>query len=555
MQILESRRLTGRNLLLDRAGAVLDVTLGPGEAAVVELWREWARRLLDALGWSRETIAVRPFPGGASLAFSAPIDVLYAATEVNEAAWAAAAAVLSGAPEPPIEEEVARLAGLIRAEANPRLLALQTAAAAHRVSFLWDAEAATVGLGIGSRTFPIGDLPAPEAIVWWQIYDVPMALVTGTNGKTTTVRLTAAMAQAAGRVAGLTSTDLVQVGSEVLEKDDFSGPEGARLLLRDPRVELAVLETARGGILRRGLPGARATAALVTNIAADHLGEYGIHDLASLAEAKLVVARAVPPDGRVILNADDPELARAALAGRTGPAPVTWFSLDPTHLAAGGEAVLLDGETLVLARSGRRDVVTTLAEVPIAHGGAARYNVANALAAIGLAAALGLPIPAMAAGLAGFTPTPEDNPGRANLFERNGVRILLDYAHNPHGLAALLELARALPAERRLILLGQAGDRDDAAIRELARTAWSLQPDRVVLKELPAMLRGRQPGEVPALLEAELRRLGAPPEKLERAGSDVEAVERALAWARSGDLLVLLVHTDREAILARLSER
>jgi UDP-N-acetylmuramyl tripeptide synthase len=134
-----------------------------------------------------------------------------------------------------------------------------------------------------------------------------------------------------------------------------------------------------------------------------------------------------------------------------------------------------------------------------------------------------------------------------------GVRVLLDYAHNPHGLAALLDLVRSLPATRRLIVLGQAGDRDDDAIRELARTAWALHPDRVVIKELPAMLRGRAHGEVPALLAAELLRLGAAPESLEHAGSDVEAVERALAWARPGDLLVLLVHTDREAVLARLS--
>jgi UDP-N-acetylmuramyl tripeptide synthase len=331
---------------------------------------------------------------------------------------------------------------------------------------------------------------------------------------------------------------------------------------------MAILETARGGILRRGLAVERATAALVTNIAADHLGEYGVVDLAGLTEAKLVVAHAVPPSGRVILNADDPALVRAAGSPRTWPAPVTWFSLESpgeepgshgglplqAHLAAGGDAAFLDGETLVLAHGGRREPVTTLDRIPIAHGGAARYNVANALAAIGLAAALGLPTAAMAAGLAHFASNPEDNPGRANLFDLGGVRVLLDYAHNPHGLAALLDLARSLPAKRRLILLGQAGDRDDLALRELARTAWALHPDRVIVKELPPMLRGRPPGEVPAVLTAELRRLGAAPESLEQAASEIEAVERALAWARPGDLLVLLVHTDREAVLARLEK-
>ncbi|HEV7516146.1 MAG TPA: Mur ligase family protein, partial [Thermoanaerobaculia bacterium] len=553
----ESRRLTGRGLLLDRAGAVLDVALGESEEGVIEIWRENARRLLDDLGWGGEVLAVRRFPGGASLALSAPIDALYAATEVNEAAWALATG-LAGAPSLS-RKDVARLAGRIRAEANPRLLALRAAAIAHGVAFLWDDEEATVGLGSGSLTFPVSSLPAPAALDWIRVHDVPVALVTGTNGKTTTVRLTAAMAAAAGRTVGSTSTDRVQVGNEVLDEGDYSGPGGARTLLRDRRVELAILETARGGLLRRGLAIPRAKAALVTNIAADHLGEYGVYDLPSLAEAKLVVAQAVPAAGRVILNADDPELVRAP---KPWPAPVTWFTLAPleerpeirAHLDAGGDAALLVGDSLVLARGGEREVVARIAEVAIAHGGAARYNVANALAAIGLAAALGLPIAAMTAGLARFGDTPEDNLGRANLFTVGGFRVLLDYAHNPHGLSALLDLARDLPATRRLLLLGQAGDRDDEAIRELAKTAWSLRPDRILLKELPAMLRGRAPGEVPALLEAELLRLGAPVESLERAGPEVEAVERALAWAQAGDLLVLLVHTDRDAVLARLGE-
>ncbi|HEV2844817.1 MAG TPA: cyanophycin synthetase, partial [Thermoanaerobaculia bacterium] len=126
---------------------------------------------------------------------------------------------------------------------------------------------------------------------------------------------------------------------------------------------------------------------------------------------------------------------------------------------------------------------------------------------------------------------------------------LVDYAHNPHGLTALLDLARSLPAERRLLVIGQAGDRDDEALRELAGIAWSFQPDRVIVKEMESLLRGRQAGEVPEILEDELRRLGAGPETLQRAGSDPEAARMALEWARPGDLLVLLVHTQRDEVL------
>lgn len=551
MKLLDSRRLTGPNLLLDRPGAVIEVALEPDEATAVAAWKEQARRMLDAVGWSGETLAARTFPGGASLAISAPIDALYAATEVNEWAWAAAEASFRG-EEPDLAAGREALLKPIAGEANPALLALRDAAAARGVAFLSDSRLVSVGLGIGSLTWPADELPDPSSVDWSAVHDVPVLLVTGTNGKTTSVRLVAAMASAAGKVPGSTTTDRVEIAGEVIESGDFSGPEGARAVLRDRRVEIAVLETARGGILRRGLVLPRVDAALVTNIAADHLGDYGIHDLPGLAAAKMLIARAVKADGRVVLNADDPELVAAAGQVR---APLVWFTLNPEnpvvarHVAAGGEAVLMEDGSLVLNRGGERTAVVRVEEVPITLGGTARYNIANALGAIGLASAVGLPDEAVAAGLRQMRNTPEDNPGRANLFERHGVHILVDYAHNPHGVAALLDVARTLPARRKLITLGQAGDRSDEAIRDLARAAWELRPDRAVVKEMPEMLRGRQLGEVPLVLEDELRRLGMPAAGLERADSELDAVRKALAWARPGDLLVLLVHKHRDEVL------
>ncbi|HVR99083.1 MAG TPA: Mur ligase family protein [Thermoanaerobaculia bacterium] len=550
MEILESRRLTGPNLLLqDREGAILDVVFNPGEdEAVLAAWERHARRLLDAVGWSAETTAVRRFSGGASLAISAPFDALYAATDVNEQAWEAALAEIneiSGRPGPHPGETAARLRETIARESNPALRALRDTAEAQGVAFFTGEELATVGLGQGSLTFPTDAVPDPASIDWSQVHDVPVVLVTGTNGKSTTVRLLASIVRAAGLTAGTTSTDRVEVGDEVVDRGDFSGPSGARTLLRDRRVEVAILETARGGILRRGLAVRRADVALVTNIAEDHLGDYGVQDLDSLAQAKLVVTRAIGAGGRVVLNAEDPRLTARA-GGLTSP--ITWFSLDPERVA-GGDAAFLEGDELVLQQGGQRLRIVRVQDVPIAFGGAARYNIANALAAIAVAAALDLPAAAIADGLRQFRPTPEENPGRANLLEIGGVRILLDYAHNPHGLAALLDLAATLPASRRLIVLGQAGDRDEAAIRTLARTAWTFRPDRVVIKEIPTMLRGRAPGEIPALLEDELRRQGAPPGSLERAEDDLEAARQALAWARPGDLLVLLIHTQRDEVL------
>lgn len=559
MNLLDSRRLTGPNLLWDREGAVLDVSLDPGGAdTAVAAWRREARRLLDAVGWEDEETAVRRFPGGASLAVSAPIDALYAATEVNEEAWGSALASLRGqlGPDPAeIQERIERLRAAIERERNPALLALRDAAEARGVAFLSDDRQASVGLGVGSLCWPVEALPRPEEVPWERVRDVPVVLVTGTNGKTTTVRLLAAMARTSGLVAGSTSTDRVEVGGEATHRGDYSGPEGARLVLRDRRVELAILETARGGILRRGLPVRRADAALVTNVAADHLGEFGIGDVEALADVKMVVARAVGPEGRVVLNADDPLLT--ARAGRAS-APVVWFSLDPERspvrglLTAGETAWVLHGGELELWHGGWKQVVAHVDDIPIAFGGAARHNLANALAALALGSSLLLPNEAMLRGLRHVRGTPEDNPGRGNLLELDGVKILIDYAHNPHGLAAVLGLAANLVARRRLILLGQAGDRDDASLRDLARAAWKLSPDRVVIKELPEMLRGRAPGEVPAILEDEIRRLGAGDDAIGRATTEIDGVRQALAWARKGDLLLLLVHTQRDEVLALL---
>ena len=435
------------------------------------------------------------------------------------------------------------------------MTALAEAAARHGVTFLDGEDEVSLGLGIGGRRWPSDDLPAPEEIEWAGLRDIPVGLVTGTNGKSTTVRLTAAMVAAAGRIVGLCSSDWVRVGGETVDEGDYSGPGGARRAVRDSRVETAVLEVARGGLMRRGLALPQADACLITNIAADHLGQYGITDVAALAEAKFVLSQAVRPGGRLILNADDPLLSARST---TYPGAITWFSLDPTAhglaawTAAGGEAAFLADGHLLLVKDSERTPVLAVEDFPLAMGGAARFNIANALGAIALGSALGLPTEAMAEGLAGFKGNQDDNPGRGNFMEIGGVRILIDFAHNPHGVAALIEAIKGLPARRRLYLLGQAGDRRDEDIRDLVRIVWETRPERIVIKELAKALRGRTEGEVPEMIAAELEALGAPPETVSTADSEIEATRQALQWAKPGDFLILLLHTNRKEALALL---
>ena len=201
-------------------------------------------------------------------------------------------------------------------EASPRLRALAAAAAARQRLCVLDEDALTLGSGEGGRTWPIEGLPTVEQVDWSSLHDIPAALVTGSNGKTTTVRLLAACLRASGWRDGFNCTDGLFIGGETVASGDYSGPVGTRTILRDTRVQAAMLETARGGILRRGLAADRVDVAVITNISSDHFGEYGIHDLAGLADVKFVVASVVRDTGLLVLNADDATAARACGAAR-----------------------------------------------------------------------------------------------------------------------------------------------------------------------------------------------------------------------------------------------
>ena len=556
MELLDSRRLPGANILWKRPSAVLDVTAS--EARLPELiaaWERHARERLDGVGWTAEKTRVRRSLDGASLAMSAPLDALYAATEVNESAWRAAISELSNEAPEPLGPELERLRAEIAAESNAPLIALQQAARQHAVSFLSDDDEVSVGLGTGSLTWPVGELPDPESVDWPALHDVPTALITGTNGKTTTARLLASIAAAGSKTPGISSTDRVRVGTEILDEGDWSGPGGARLVLRDRRTQVGILETARGGMLRRGLALEHCDVAAVLNVGADHLGEWGIGTLDGLAEGKFVTTRVADV---AVLNADDEVVAAR---GDDLDRPILWFTLHAdnarvrTHVASGGRAAVLEGDQLVLLEGSRRRELLSVSDVPVTLNGAARYNVANALAAAAIADLLGFEPEHIRHGLASFHNSAEDNPGRLNFFEFDGVRAIVDFAHNPHGFEAIFEMLQALPAERRLVLLGQAGDRDEPSIREMTRITWAARPDMIVIKELTEHLRGREPGEIPAIIEDELRRAGATEDHFVHCASELEAVHWALDWSRSGDLLMVFAHDKREEILGLLGAR
>jgi cyanophycin synthetase len=565
-RILDSRRLTGANWYSRVPGAILEVAVvDDGARRAVDHWPYEARTLAEALGWPAGEYVARHGQGNACCFLSAPLDALMTATLVAEQAWVRAEAYVAELPPPSLEAQLALLRTHATEEAHrlAPVRQLVDEAKAHRVAWQWDDEQLTIGAGHGSQTWPFTALPDPHALDWRRLRNIPTALITGSNGKTTTTRLVAAMFRAAGFVTGWSSSDGVLVGSptpngqiETRDTGDFTGPAGARHVLQDPAVEAAVLETARGGILRRGLGTSRADVACITNISLDHLGEYGVYSLGDLAEVKAVVAAALDSRGRLVLNADDPTLLALAPSIR-GDVPAVWFSTDPSNaIMSAGVAHWGDGATihhghLLIACDGIWHDVGPLTTMPLTVGGAARHNVQNAMTAALVAMCAGVPLGAVHSVLQRFGLDVHDNAGRLRRWSLGGITALVDYAHNPDGMRALIETAVAIPATRRLLIIGQAGNRDDAQLEALARSSWEAAPlDRVIIKEMPTDLRGRALGSVPMVLRQALRAAGAPESVLQDAPTELAAVHDALTWAREGDVLVLPIHVSKQAVEA-----
>lgn len=571
----DSRRLTGPNLYFAGTGAVLETGIGaPVAPALLDAWRHAIARARTALDWPEGPTLAREHATGASLAFTAPADALYAATEVNEWAWLSAladAGLGTGEPalqpgHPPVGDEPAalRILGAVAAaEHLPRLAALREAATVHALPLLLDDEQLSIGMGSGSRTWDNASLPAPEDVPWEALHAIPVALVTGSNGKTTSVRLLTAIAMAHGWRTANSCTDGLYLDGWLIEEGDYSGPGGARALLRHRQAQAAILETARGGMLRRGLGVERADVALVTNVSPDHFGEYGIHDLDGLAQVKLTVARAIAADGTVVLNADNALLRRHA---ESVPAQLAWFSGDDDHpllrqaRADGrGSCGVREGRLLLFDGTRSHDL-GAVSDMPLTLGGLAIHNVQNCAGAALAASRLGIAPETIATVLGRFGRAHGDNPGRLQRWILGGgVQAYVDYAHNPDGLQHLLELVRRAHAGpgRLHLLLGQAGNRSDAAIAELAATAAAFAPERIVLKDMDgAYMRGRASGAVPGVLRAALLASGVPADAIAECLDEVAAARMILADARAGDSLVLPVHgsASRARVVALLDE-
>jgi cyanophycin synthetase len=396
---------------------------------------------------------------------------------------------------------------------------------------------------------PIIDMLYPPG----SVPTIPVIAVTGTNGKTTTVRLIAHLFRQTGALVGFTTTDGVFLQNRLVMEGDMTGPFSANIILSNPTVDVAVLETARGGILRAGLGFEECDVGVILNVSEDHLGLRGIHTLERLAEVKSVIASVVKREGHAVLNADDDLVF--AMRHRTS-ADIALFSALPDganerieeHLARGGIAGRIEEETFVIRRGRLRIPIAAVHEVPLTLGGAARFQLANILAAMLAAYVQGVRYDTIRAGLLSFFPSPSMTPGRLNLLRVGKARLLVDYAHNPAAIEGVIEVMRRLPAERRIGVIAVPGDRRDADIVAAGRLCAVL--DRVIVKE-DRDPRGRPAGEVAALLLQGLREGGMAEDRFAVIATEPEAVERVLAELRDGDLAMVLVE-DVGAVLAQV---
>ncbi len=380
-------------------------------------------------------------------------------------------------------------------------------------------------------------------------HDIKIVSVTGTNGKTTAVRLINHIMKGTGLTCGMTNTDGVYIRDRLILAGDMSGPRSARMVLEDPTVECAVLETARGGLLRSGLGYGTADVGICMNVAEDHIGLGFIETVEDLARLKSLVPSTVRRGGYSVLNADD---KWCRWMEKECHEHIVWFSLNPQnpavleHVENGGLAVVyqngyitvLDGEAVI--------PVARAYEIPITMEGRAVFNIQNAMAATAAAYALKVRAEEIRVGLSSFFPSPAQTPGRMNIIPIRNFSVMIDYAHNPRAYANIFDLISKMDCRRRLLVLDAVGDRHDEDIEQLAAVS-ARHADHIIVYE-DKDLRGRKEGEIAGILRRGLEKAGYPADKTEQVLDEFQAVDKALAMGGAGDLIVYMTGRVQQAI-------
>ena len=372
---------------------------------------------------------------------------------------------------------------------------------------------------------------------------VPIAAVTGTNGKTTTARMLAHIAKMAGYTPGLTTTDGVYIDGQRTVEGDMTGPVSARMVLADPQIDLAVLETARGGLLRAGMGVGQVDVGAVINVASDHLGLKGIDTLEQLAEIKRIVVEVATECA--VLNADDPNVLK--MSAYTDAKVICYVTMNPSHplvrehVRAGGRACALEngvnGHMITLYDKGSHIPLMWTHLIPATLEGRAMHNVQNAMVAASMAFSMGIKLDAIRHGLRTFDTTFFQAPGRMNVYNEHPFKVVMDYAHNAHAVSVMADLAQRLDATRRIVVVAGPGDRRDEDLQEIANVVAG-KFDHYVCRRDDA-LRGRDGDEVPRIIAKALLAAGVDESAITVIPDEQQAIDAALRMGQPGDLILV----------------
>ncbi len=377
---------------------------------------------------------------------------------------------------------------------------------------------------------------------------IPIISITGTNGKTTVTRLIRHVLSLTGQKVGMTCSSGTYIGEECISRGDNTGPVSAQAILYNREVEVAVLETARGGIIRKGLGYDLADVGIITNISDDHLGLDGVNTLEDLAFVKALVVEAIKPNGHAVLNADDKMTEDIA---RKVDANLILFSRNRSnaflarHIGQGGMAVVVEDDMLCWYQNMTKAEIMEICEIPITFQGKALCNIENSLAAAAGLLALGVAERTVKLGLMSFRPDPIANAGRFNFFDMGDFQILLDYGHNISGYQSVVQLINSMDAARLIGVIGMPGDRMDKSIFEVGKISGQTFSELYIKEDKD--LRGRIPGEVASILYHGAVSGGAGKDDIKIIMSEVDALQNAINNAKTGDLIVMFYENFGEA--------
>lgn len=544
-----SSRLLGQSRFFSVAGAVIDISFKSDDnQKIADLFVSELDSILSKLPIKDYELKTLVFPSGINVAIRYPYDLLMVACEILDWVWLELVDHLD--KDLPIRKQKAKklFAQMIEENQQIMLRKLYTKALAHKLNFFIHKDTIIIGSGVKQFRIKQNKITKINDIPWKKIGNIPTILITGTNGKTTTTRLTEFICRKAKIKSGYCSTDWVMVNGRLVTEGDLSGPTGHQYVMMSPKVEVAVLEAARGGIVKRGLMPNYATVATVTNIAYDHIGQNGIETLEDLANAKGVVYDALADDGTAVINLDDKYIPQLDIRHRKAYISTKLTEQDINkYLTDDNYVVYLDNGVITLQTKNVKYGLNKINEIPITVYGLAKYNYENALHAVALSYAVGVSPERIQFGLKKFGADDKSNFGRWNYYKsQQHGHLVVDIAHNPAGLENILSLATGFRKLHGLtgklgLMYGNTADRRDT-IPEIVSIIIKYNVDQVVIKEFQESLRGSSLGEMPKVFYDELIKQGYPVEKIKVIPNELEAVGYILTESSADDMNLLCSH-------------